>query len=109
LLDVSLLKINIELKKHDCRIFQLIWQTQRAIPTPTISRLKNVFWPNIFVGAPLKILNIQQYASGLKLGPAAILNQNPIFETASNESIISTYLFGFQHQFLALPCEYGKW
>jgi len=45
--------------------------------------LKNVFWPNIFVGASFKILDIQQYACGFKLGPAAILNQNPIFETAS--------------------------
>jgi len=25
------------------------------------------------------------YSSGLKLGPAAILNQNPFFEMASNE------------------------
>jgi hypothetical protein len=43
------------------------------------------------IGASLQILNIQKYASGLKLGPAArvpakplgedgILNQNPIFE-----------------------------
>ena len=46
---------------------------------------KNVFWPNIFVGASLQILNIQQYACGLKLGPAAILNQNPIFETGFND------------------------
>ena len=47
------------------------------------SVLKNVFWPNIFVGAAFKILDIQQYASGFKLGPAAILNQNPIFEMGS--------------------------
>jgi hypothetical protein len=47
------------------------------------THLKNVFWPHIFVGASLQILDIQQYASGLKLGPAAILNQNPIFEMAS--------------------------
>ena len=45
--------------------------------------LKNVFWPNIFVGASFKILDIQQYACGFKLGPAAILILNPIFETAS--------------------------
>jgi hypothetical protein len=46
------------------------------------THLKNVFWPPAFggVGASFQILNIQQYASGLKLGPAAILNQNPIFE-----------------------------
>jgi hypothetical protein len=53
------------------------------------SQLKNVFWPNIFVGASLQILDIQQYASGLKLGPAAILNQNPIFEMASSETLNS--------------------
>jgi len=47
------------------------------------SQLKNVFWPNIFVGASFQILAILQYACGLKLGPAAILNQNPIFEMAS--------------------------
>jgi hypothetical protein len=47
------------------------------------THLKNAFWPNIFVGASFKILNIQQYASGFKLGPTAILNQNPIFETGS--------------------------
>jgi len=48
------------------------------------THLKNVFWPNIFVGALFKILDIQQYACGFKLGPAAILNQNPIFEIGSN-------------------------
>ena len=47
------------------------------------THLKNVFWPNLFVGASFQILDIQQYASGLKLGPAVILNQNPIFEMAS--------------------------
>ena len=30
------------------------------------SHLKNVFWPNIFVGAAFKILDIQQDASGLR-------------------------------------------
>jgi len=52
------------------------------------THLKTVFWPNIFVGASLQILDIQQYASGLKLGPAAILNKNSIFETGSNNSLI---------------------
>jgi len=47
------------------------------------SHLKEVFWPNIFVGSAFQILDIQQYACGLKLGPAGILNQNPIFEMAS--------------------------
>jgi hypothetical protein len=47
------------------------------------SLLKNVFWPHIFVGASLQILDNPQVACGFKLGPAAILNQNPIFEMAS--------------------------
>jgi hypothetical protein len=51
------------------------------------SHLKNVFWPNIFVGAAFRILDIQQYASGSELGPAAILNQNPIFEMASIKNV----------------------
>jgi hypothetical protein len=54
-------------------------------PFPQTARthLKNVFWPNIFVGASFQILDIQQHACGLKLSPASILNQNPIFETGS--------------------------
>jgi len=47
------------------------------------NRLKNVFWPDIFVGTSFQILDNQQVACGFKLGPAAILNQNPIFETVS--------------------------
>ena len=43
------------------------------------SSLKKVFWPNIVVRPSLQILNIPMYASGLKLGPALILNQNPFF------------------------------
>jgi hypothetical protein len=105
------------------------------VSNETRTHLKNVFWPNIFVGASLQILDIQQYASGLrptrrirsdgesrnagrptkivwsdgesrsagrptkiigsggkssnagKLGPAAILNQNPIFEMDSNRDL----------------------
>jgi hypothetical protein len=52
------------------------------------SHLKNVFWPPAFfggIGAAFQIIDIQQYASGLKLGSAAILNQNPIFEMASSK------------------------
>jgi len=47
--------------------------------------LKNVFWPHIFVGASFQILDNQQVACGLKLGPAAIWNQNLIFEMTSNK------------------------
>ena len=64
-----------------------MWNSERSsglnFKTGTRTHLKNVFWPNIFVGASLQILDIQQYACGLKLGPAAILNQNPIFEMRS--------------------------
>jgi hypothetical protein len=48
---------------------------------------------NIFVGASLQILDIQQYASGMKIGPAAILNQNPIFEMASKNLFSSVKTF----------------
>ena len=64
------------------------------------THLKNVFWPPAFggIGASLQIPDIQQYASGLKLGSAArvpakpigkdgILNQNPIFEMGSNVAL----------------------
>ena len=51
------------------------------------SDLKNVFWPNVFVGASSQILEILKYSSSLRRGPAATLNQNPIFEMASNALI----------------------
>jgi hypothetical protein len=37
------------------------------------------------IGASFQILDNQQVACGLKLGPAAILSQNPIFEMASKK------------------------
>ena len=55
----------------------------------TRSYLKNVFWPHIFVGASFQILDNQQVACGFKLGPAAILNQNPIFEMASKSATVT--------------------
>jgi hypothetical protein len=66
-----------------------MWETiQSAIETnPTRSHLKNVFWPPAFfggIGGAFKIHHNQNVGSGVKLGPAAILNQNPIFEMASN-------------------------
>ena len=62
---------------------------------------KNAFWLNIFVGASFQILDIQQYACGLKLGPAAILNQNPIFEMDSNPTFrLMKYKYGC-HLFLS--------
>ena len=52
--------------------------------------LKNVFGPPAFggIGASFKILNIHPYASGFKLGAAAILNQNPIFEMGSWNTVM---------------------
>ena len=40
--------------------------------------LKNVFWPNLFVGASFKILDIQHFASGYKLRPAAGVPAKPL-------------------------------
>jgi hypothetical protein len=37
------------------------------------SCFKIVFWPNVFVGASFKILEILMYACGFKLGSAATL------------------------------------
>jgi len=45
---------------------------------------KNVFSPDIFVGFSFQVLEIRWYACGLKPDSAMILNQNPIFEMASN-------------------------
>ena len=47
--------------------------------TETITYLKKVFCPNPGVGARFKILDILQYACGLKPGPAYTLDQNPFF------------------------------
>jgi len=47
------------------------------------SHLKNVFCPNLYVGASFQLLGILLYACGLNIGPALILNQNPMFEMAS--------------------------
>jgi len=50
------------------------------------SYLKNVFWPNIGVGISFQVLDILEYACGLKLAPALTLNQNPVFEMASDRA-----------------------
>jgi hypothetical protein len=44
------------------------------------------FGPNVFVGASFKIFEILMYSCGFQLGPAATLNQNPNFETASTNN-----------------------
>ena len=50
------------------------------------SHLKKVFWPNLCVGPWFQILDILEYASGLKPRSALILNQNPFFEMAGIET-----------------------
>ncbi len=46
------------------------------------SYLKKVFWPNLGVRSGFQILDIPEYACGLKPGSAYILDQNPFFEMA---------------------------
>jgi hypothetical protein len=48
------------------------------------SYLKKVFFPNLCVRPSFQVLDILEYACGLKLGPALTLSQNPIFEMASS-------------------------
>jgi hypothetical protein len=62
-------------------------EKERCLTVLNRSYLKKVFWPPAFggIGASLKILEMRKYACGFKLGPAAHLNQNPVFETASGE------------------------
>jgi len=57
------------------------------------SYLKNVFWPNICVGFSFQVLDILEYACGLKLAPALTLNQDPVFEMASNNFLAIKELF----------------
>jgi len=45
--------------------------------------LKIIFWPKLGVEASFYVLDILEYACGLKLGSALILNQNLYFEMAS--------------------------
>ncbi len=53
------------------------------------SYLKKVFCPNLFVGFGFQILDIQAYASGLKLESASILSQNPFLGMACRLSIFA--------------------
>ena len=58
------------------------------MPVLTISYLKKVFWPPAFfdgIGASFQVLEILMYSCGLKLGSAAIFDQNLFFEMASKE------------------------
>ena len=50
-------------------------------------RLKKVLWPNLRVDAEFQVLDILQYACGLKLSSALILSLNPFFEMASKKKL----------------------
>ena len=51
-----------------------------CLPNDPTTYLKKVFWPNLGVESSFQVLDILEYACGLKLGLALILNQNPFFE-----------------------------
>ncbi len=55
------------------------------------SYLKKIFWSNLSVEPSLQVLDILEYACGLKLGPALTLNQNLFFEMASNKDSVSVF------------------
>jgi hypothetical protein len=60
----------------------------------TRSYLKKVFFPNLCVRPSFQVLDILEYACGLKLGPALTLSQNPIFEMASSELNFKMLFYG---------------
>jgi trimethylamine--corrinoid protein Co-methyltransferase len=60
--------------------------------------IKNVFWLNIFVGFMSPILDILQYACGVKHESAAILSQNPIFKKGPTASVISIKAIVIKHR-----------
>jgi hypothetical protein len=67
------------------------------------AHLKKVFWPNPCVGPLFQVLDIHEYASGLKLGPALALNKNPNFEMASKalffcQAIVVNNFFTFSER-----------
>ena len=54
------------------------------------SYLKKAFWPDLGVGLSFQVPDILEYACGLKLETALILNPDPFIEIASNTLIRST-------------------
>ena len=50
--------------------------------------MQRTFWPNVCVGAVFQILDMVQYACGLKPDPACTLDQNPFFEIGSSYLLI---------------------
>ena len=52
------------------------------------SHLKKVFSPEPGVEPSSQVLDILEYACGLKLGPALILNPNLYFEMASRNYLV---------------------
>ena len=73
--------------------------------TTSWTQLKNVFWlPAFFggIGASFQTLDNQQVACGFKLRPAAILNQNSIFEMGSGNGWKISVIRGFRKRFEVL-------
>jgi len=64
--------------EHSVFYFKGLALSERVI----ISYLKKVFWSDFFVDASFQIPIRLRWTCGWKLGLAANLNQNPIFEMA---------------------------
>jgi len=64
------------------------------------SHLKKVFWANLCVGPSFQLLEILEYACGLKLSPALTLIQNPIFEMVSSNDAV--FFFRMPYKYLAI-------
>ena len=63
--------ISLKIEKGDYKIIPI--ENTPEFQADIRSYLKNVFWPNVFVGASFQILEILKYSSGLKLISAALV------------------------------------
>ena len=55
------------------------------------THLKKVFSPELGVEPSSQVLDILEYASGLRLGHALISDENPNFEIGSNKNWIISF------------------
>ena len=72
----------------------------------TRSHLKNVFWPPAFfggIGASFQILDNQQIACGLKLGPTAPVSAKPSSSRCENEILKQNPVFEMASKFIPVP------
>jgi len=70
--------------KNDFQSFRVTGVLNTPMPHRLFkSYLKKVFFLNFCVRPSFQVLDILEYACGLKLGPALTLSKNPIFEMAS--------------------------